>query len=61
MSQVTIDGQEYDTDNLSEEVKAQLASLQFVKNEIARLNAQMAVYRTAETGYAQALKTELDK
>ena len=59
MATITIDGTEYDSDNFSDEAKKQVASLQFVKNEIARLQAQLAVYKTAESGYANALKTEL--
>ena len=60
MATITIDGTEYDSDDISDEAKSQVASLQFVKNEIARLQAQLAVYKTAETGYANALKSELD-
>jgi len=59
MSTITIDGTEYDTDNLSESAKAQVLNLQFVQQELARLEAQIAVYRTAEVGYAKALKQEL--
>jgi hypothetical protein len=59
MATITIDGAEYDTDNLSESAKAQVVSLQFVQQELARLEAQIAVYRTAEAGYAKALKEEL--
>ena len=60
MATITIDGTEYDSEQISDEAKSQVASLQFVKNEIARLQAQLAVYKTAETGYAKALKSELD-
>jgi hypothetical protein len=56
---VTIDNQEYDTDALSAEAKAQLSSLQFVDSELARLQAQMAVYQTARNAYAKALKEAL--
>ena len=59
MSTITIDGTEYDTEFLSDSAKAQVSSLQFVKAELQRLEAQIAVYRTAEAGYAQALKQEL--
>lgn len=59
MSLITIDDSQYDTDNLSESAKAQVLSLQFVQQELARLEAQIAVYRTAEAGYAKALKDEL--
>ena len=60
MAAITIDGNEYDTDNLSAEAKNQLASPQFVRNELTKLSAQIAVYKTAEAGYAKALKEELE-
>ncbi len=60
MATITVDGVEYDSDNMSDDAKNQVASLQFVKNEISRLQAQLAVYKTAESGYAKALKSELE-
>ncbi len=56
---ITIDSQEYDSDALTDDAKAQLGSLQFVDAELARLQAQMAVYQTARMGYAKALKDSL--
>ena len=61
MPTITIDNQEYDTDDLSTEAKNQVASLNFVRTELVKLNAQVAVYKTAEAGYAKALKNELEK
>ena len=60
MATITIDDKEYDTENLTTEAKNQVASLNFVKTELARLSAQVAVYRTAEASYAKALKSELE-
>ena len=60
MATITLDGTEYDSEKLSDEAKNQVISLQFVKNEIARLQAQLAVYKTAEVGYVNALKNNLD-
>tara|TARA_Y100001968_G_C18897506_1_gene499138 strand:+ start:384 stop:569 length:186 start_codon:yes stop_codon:yes gene_type:complete len=60
MATITVDGTEYDSDNLSDESKNQVVSLQFVKGEIQRLQAQLAVYRTAEVGYTKALKDSLE-
>ena len=60
MATITVDGTEYDSENISDEAKNQVASLQFVKNEIARLQAQLAVYKTAEVGYVNALKSNLE-
>ena len=59
MPMIKIDGQEHNTDNLSEEAKAQLQSLQFVDGELARLQAQAAVLQTARASYAAALKAAL--
>jgi hypothetical protein len=59
MATITIDGTEYNTDALSDAAKAQVVSLQFVQAELQRLEAQIAVYKTAEAGYAKALQQEL--
>ena len=59
MTKVMIDEKEYDTDDLTDEAKAQLASFQFVENELARLNAQSAALQTARIAYARALKEAL--
>ena len=59
MAKVMIDEKEYDTDDLTDEAKAQLASFQFVENELARLNAKSAALQTARIAYARALKEAL--
>ena len=59
MATIKIDNKEYDLDTLSDECKAQLASLQFVEQELARLQAQAAVLQTARTAYAKALQAAL--
>jgi len=59
MTTVTIDNKEYDLDTLSDECKVQLASIQFVDQELARLQAQAAVLQTAKNTYIQALKAAL--
>jgi prefoldin subunit 5 len=59
MQTLKIDNKEYDLDTLSDECKAQLASIQFVDQELSRLQAQIAVLQTAKSTYAQALKSSL--
>jgi hypothetical protein len=59
MATIKIDGQDYNTDTLSEDAKGQLQSMQFVDNEMARLQAQMAVLQTARAAYSNALKNAL--
>ena len=60
MEKINLDGTEYEYDDLSDDSKAQVASLQFVQSEINRLKSQLAVYQTAASGYTTALKNELD-
>jgi hypothetical protein len=59
MATIKIDNQEYNIDSLSEEAKSQLTNLHFVDSELARLNAQLAVFNTARVSYANALKSAL--
>ena len=61
MTSIKIDDKEYNLENLSEDAKQQLASLQFVQNEIKRLEAQIAVCKTASMAYSKALKEKLDQ
>lgn len=59
MTTIPIDNQAYELETLSEEVKAQLVSLQFCDAELQRLQAQAAVLQTARVAYGNALKTSL--
>jgi hypothetical protein len=56
---IKIDNQDYELDQLSDEAKAQLASMQFCDQELARLQSQAAAYQTARMAYAKALKDAL--
>ena len=57
---VSIDGNEYNLEDLSENAKAQMANLQFVDNQLMQLNNEWAVADTARIGYTNALKVELE-
>ena len=59
MATIKIDSKEYELDTLSEECKAQIASIQFVDQELARLQAQAAVLQTAKASYIQGLKASM--
>ena len=61
MLNINIDGKDYNIEDFSDEAKAQLASLQFVDNELQRLNAQAAVLQTARLAYSKALNDALPK
>lgn len=59
MANLKIDNKEYDRYSLSDECKAQLASIQFVEQELVRLQAKAAALQTAKVSYLQALKNSL--
>ena len=61
MTSITIDGTDYELERLTDEAKAQLASLQFCDVELQRLQAETASIQTARMAYATALKSELDR
>lgn len=61
MPKITLDEVEYNSEDLSDNGKAQLASLQFIEAQMKRLRSEIAVFQTARTNYAAALRTEIDK
>ena len=61
MASVTIDGKEYNLDDLSDKAKENLRSLQFTQGEMQKLQASLAIYNTAAAAYSTALKNELDE
>ena len=61
MPKITVDGTEYNSEDLSDNGKAQLVSLQFLEQQMAKLKNEIAVYQTARNAYAKALKAELEK
>ena len=61
MAQVTINGKDYDEDSLSKQSKEIVNSLKFIRSEKLRLNAQIAILKTAESSYTRALQEQLEK
>lgn len=61
MTTITIDDHEYDLENASPEVRAQLENLQFVSELIVQKNNELQVAQTAQLGYSLALKREINK
>lgn len=61
MPKITVDGIEYNTEDLTDNGKAQLASLQFLEVQITKTKNEIAVYQTAKNAYITALKEELEK
>jgi hypothetical protein len=56
---IVIDGKDYLLKDLSENAKNQLGSLKATETEIARLEATLAMLKTARIAYARAAKEEL--
>ena len=61
MPKITVDGMEYNTEDLTENGLAQLASLQFLDVQMNKLQSEIAVYKTARNSYIAALKEEVEK
>lgn len=60
MAIIKLEGVEYDTKKLSDNGKAQLASLQFLDAQMSKLKSEIAVFQTAKAAYILALKEELE-
>ena len=56
MPVINIADQEYDTEDMSEDALAQLRSIEFVDQEMARLNNSLAAMQTARNAYISALQ-----
>ena len=61
MSKVIINEKEYETDDMSDEAKAQLQSLTFASSEAKRLQNLLAINQTAQAAYTKALMDEIEK
>lgn len=61
MPKIKIDDKDYNTDEFTEEAKAQLMSMQFCDQELLNLQMEAASIQTARIAYANALKVEVEK
>jgi len=61
MPKVNVDGLEYNTEDFSDNAKAQFASLQFLEAQMKKIQAEIAVYKTARHTYLTELKKELEQ
>ena len=59
MPKFKFDDVDYDTDDLSDEAKAQLESLIFSEQQLRRLSMEVALTQTVRNGYLRALKETL--
>lgn len=60
MPTITIENVDYETENLSDEAKAQLQAIQSVDRRLADLQQEVAILQTARNAYVLALKNHLD-
>ena len=58
---ITVDGVEYNINEMSDAAKAQLSNMQFVDHQVRQLQNEWAISDTARLGYQAALKGELLK
>ena len=61
MPKITINEKEYDTEEMSKEALAQLQALQFVDNELIRVQMSGAALQTAKNAYIKALMAQLEE
>ena len=61
MPKIKVDDIEYNTEDLTDNGKAQLASLQFLEVQMNKIKSEIAVYQTARNSYIASLKAELEQ
>lgn len=60
MPRLKLDNVEYHTEDLSENGKSTLTSLQNLEVRIQQLSNEMTIYQTAKKTYVEALKAEIE-
>ena len=60
MTKITIDSKEYELESLSKKAQDNIATLQYVQSELNRLQAQIAVFKTAESAYITVVNQEIE-
>jgi hypothetical protein len=56
---IKLGGKDYEVDNLSDQVKTALASLQFATTRLQELDNMQAVLQRAKNSYVESLKKEM--
>lgn len=56
---IKLDDTEYDADNLTDEARAALASIQFISKQIQEFQNMQAILQRAKNSYADSLKKEI--
>jgi len=61
MPTITIDGKEFELDDLSKDAKAQIDSIVLCDRKLAELHSEAAIVQTARNAYVAALQELLPK
>jgi hypothetical protein len=61
MSNINIDGKEYELDDLSKDAKAQIDSIILCDRRLVELQSEAAIIQTARNAYVAALQELLPK
>ena len=61
MAKVTIEGKEYDTDELPEDARDNILNIRFCDSKAADLRRELAMVQTARNAYAAVLQGQLPK
>jgi len=61
MPKIKLDDIEYNSEDLTDKGKANLASLQFLESQMSKMRNEMAVYQTAQRTYIAVLKAEIEQ
>ena len=61
MAKITIDGNEYETDDMAEDARRQLQNVAFCDRKLEELRNETAIIQTARNAYARMLAGELKK
>ena len=61
MPTITIDGKDFDLDDLSKDAKAQIDSIVLCDRKLAELQSEAAIIQTARNAYVGALQELLPK
>lgn len=60
MPKITIDGVEFNSEDLSENGKLQLDSLSFVDKEIKKLQTELSIIKNSKLIYSRELQRSID-
>lgn len=61
MAKITIDGKEYQSEDLDVKTKELISAINYCDVKIRDMNLEISVMKTARSGYVSALKRKLDE